>query len=180
MDAVHGEEATPTQAQASARATKTLATAISQGRTGKVAESIRKLIKRVDIAPDRLRLTISRAGLAEYAGGTNYGDGIPVILDAPISIRRRGVESKFVLPGTNAEIAALDLVVTVDTAVAHLAGALGKPVWIMLGYTADWRYLLARDDSPWYPTMRLFRQNRPGDWAGVAETVAAEIATWED
>jgi hypothetical protein len=74
---------------------------------------------------------------------------------------------------TAATIAALDLVVTVDTMVAHLAGALGAPVWLMLHFAADWRWLLDRSDSPWYPTMRLFRQKRPGDW----DTVVAEIAT---
>jgi ADP-heptose:LPS heptosyltransferase len=65
----------------------------------------------------------------------------------------------------------LDLVITIDTSVAHLAGALGKPVWILLHHNADWRWLLDRDDSPWYPTARLFRQRRPGDWDGVVSDV---------
>jgi hypothetical protein len=61
----------------------------------------------------------------------------------------------------------LDLVVTCDTAIAHLAGALGVPVWVALPLVPDWRWLLDRSDSPWYPTMRLFRQKRLGDWPGV-------------
>jgi hypothetical protein len=68
---------------------------------------------------------------------------------------------------TAAVISGLDLIITVDTAVAHLAGALGKPVWVLLSFAADWRWLLDRDDSPWYPTMRLFRQKTPGDWKSV-------------
>jgi tetratricopeptide (TPR) repeat protein len=73
---------------------------------------------------------------------------------------------------TAAAIERLDLVISVDTATAHLAGALGRPVWVMLGYAADWRYLLDREDSPWYPTMRLFRQASPGDWLSVTRCVA--------
>jgi hypothetical protein len=65
----------------------------------------------------------------------------------------------------------LDLVITSDTSVAHLAGALGVPVWVALPFVADWRWLLDRSDSPWYPTMRLFRQKTPGDWTGVFEEI---------
>jgi tetratricopeptide (TPR) repeat protein len=77
---------------------------------------------------------------------------------------------------TAAVIEQLDLVVTVDTAVAHLAGALGKKVWLLLPFAPDWRWLLHRSDSPWYPTMRLFRQERSGDWNGVIQSVLAELA----
>jgi tetratricopeptide (TPR) repeat protein len=65
----------------------------------------------------------------------------------------------------------LDLVITVDTLTAHLAGALGRPVWTLLSFVADWRWLVGREDSPWYPTMRLFRQPRLGDWRAVMERV---------
>ena len=70
----------------------------------------------------------------------------------------------------------VDLVVTVDTALAHLAGALGRPVWTLLAFAPDWRWLLGRSDTPWYPTMRLFRQPRPNDWAGAFRAVRAELA----
>jgi len=76
---------------------------------------------------------------------------------------------------TAAAISALDLVVTVDTSVAHLAGALGHPVWILLHQVSDWRWLTRREDSPWYPTARLFRQNARGDWQGVMARVAADL-----
>ena len=72
---------------------------------------------------------------------------------------------------TAALIEQLDLVITVDTSVAHLAGALGKPVWVLLPANYDWRWMLDRDDSPWYPTMRLFKQTLLGDWSTVVAAV---------
>jgi hypothetical protein len=75
---------------------------------------------------------------------------------------------------TAALVQEMDLVISVDTAVAHLAGAMGKPVWVLLPWSPDWRWLLERTDSPWYPTARLWRQARPGDWAGVIERVHEE------
>ena len=77
---------------------------------------------------------------------------------------------------TAAVMATLDLVVTSDTAVAHLAGALGRPVWVALRLVPDWRWLLDRSDSPWYPTMRLFRQTRDGDWGSVFAAIAEALA----
>ena len=76
---------------------------------------------------------------------------------------------------TAAAIAALDLVITVDTSVAHVAGALGKPVWVFLPWVTDWRWLLNREDNPWYPTMRLFRQKKGEDMTAVIARVAAEL-----
>lgn len=76
-----------------------------------------------------------------------------------------------------AAVDALDLVISVDTSVAHLAGAIGVPVWTLIPFSLDWRWMLGREDSPWYPTMRLFRQSRPGDWTTVLERVGTAIAT---
>jgi tetratricopeptide (TPR) repeat protein len=79
------------------------------------------------------------------------------------------------LADTAAIIAMLDLVITIDTSIAHVAGALGKPLWMLLPFAADWRWLRYRDDSPWYPTARLFRQAAPGDWPSVVTQVAAAL-----
>jgi hypothetical protein len=76
---------------------------------------------------------------------------------------------------TAALMAALDLIITVDTSVAYLAGALGRPVWLLNRFNTDWRWLMDRDDSPWYPTMRIFRQSAPGDWDGVLAAVRAAL-----
>jgi Flp pilus assembly protein TadD len=77
---------------------------------------------------------------------------------------------------TAALVAVLDLVITVDTAVAHLAGALGKPVWLLNRFDTCWRWLLDRDDSPWYPTLRQFRQPAPGDWRTPVARIAAALS----
>jgi tetratricopeptide (TPR) repeat protein len=76
---------------------------------------------------------------------------------------------------TAALIENLDLVISVDTSVAHLAGALGKPVWVLLPFVPDWRWFLDREDSPWYPTMRLFRQSSLGEWSTVINRIAQEL-----
>jgi ADP-heptose:LPS heptosyltransferase len=70
----------------------------------------------------------------------------------------------------------LDLVISCDSAPAHLAGALGVPVWLALAFSADWRWLVDRSDSPWYPTMRLFRQTGPGDWQSAFRQIEQELA----
>jgi Flp pilus assembly protein TadD len=77
---------------------------------------------------------------------------------------------------TAALIAQLDLILTVDTSVAHLAATMGKPTWLMLSFSADWRWLLDRNDSPWYPTMRLCRQPSPGDWPSVVDQIIAALS----
>jgi len=77
---------------------------------------------------------------------------------------------------TAALIHNLDLVITVDTSMGHLAGAMAKPVWIMVPKAADWRWQLEREDSPWYPTARLFRQPKPGEWDAVLTRLTAALA----
>jgi len=79
---------------------------------------------------------------------------------------------------TAALIENLDLVISVDTAIVHLAGALGKKVWTLLPFSPDWRWMLNRDDSPWYPTMKLFRQTKSGDWDTVIKMVYSELSAY--
>jgi len=69
----------------------------------------------------------------------------------------------------------LDLVITIDTSVAHLAGAMGVPTWVLVAHAPDWRYHLVRSDNPWYPTMRLYRQERDGDWSGPVGRVVEDL-----
>jgi ADP-heptose:LPS heptosyltransferase len=76
---------------------------------------------------------------------------------------------------TAAFIEQLDLLISVDTSTAHLAGALGKPVWLLNRFDSCWRWMLHRPDSPWYPSITLYRQEAPGDWAGVVEHVRADL-----
>ena len=69
----------------------------------------------------------------------------------------------------------LDLVISVDTAIVHLAGALGVPIWVFIPFVPEWRWLHERSDSPWYPTMRLFRQTKRGDWESVIKNMVCEL-----
>jgi len=89
-----------------------------------------------------------------------------------IDFRRLRMVRSWTLP---AAMMSLDLVITSDTSISHLAGALGVPVWVALPYVPDWRWLLDRNDSPWYPTMRLFRQKAIGDWKGVFDEIYDEV-----
>jgi len=81
---------------------------------------------------------------------------------------------------TAALIEALDLVISTDTAVVHVAGALGKPVWMLDRFASCWRWRLATSGSPWYPTLRIFRQRRFGDWEDPVQRAAAALAQWRD
>lgn len=121
------------------------------------------------------RRSLSAAQMAACFAGTGLNpvclqkDATPEELAAftPVELSDFGM--------TASVIAGLDLVVTVDTVVAHLAGALGKPVWTLLGFAPDWRWQQKREDSPWYPSMRLFRQQEPGDWNPVIDKVREGI-----
>jgi hypothetical protein len=95
------------------------------------------------------------------------------LADLPVRIEADAIAD---FPGTAALIAHLDLVISVDTSIAHLAAAMGKPTWILLSSAPDWRWMLERDDSPWYASVRLFRQTSPRDWAGVVGQVQAALA----
>ncbi len=103
------------------------------------------------------------------------GEGSEQIARTPGAERLVPLEANAPLSFTAALVAELDLVISVDTSIAHLAGALARPTWTMLPFAPDWRWLLDREDSPWYPTMRLFRQPSPRDWSAVARAVAFEL-----
>jgi hypothetical protein len=103
------------------------------------------------------------------------GDAAAEVRDAPFPIEPYS-EHTAEITAVAAAIRKLDLVITVDSMLAHLAGALARPVWVLLQHEADWRWMTARSDSPWYPTMRLFRQPRGGDWTALAWSVARALA----
>ena len=94
----------------------------------------------------------------------------------PLTIVDKSLEKERAFMDTASIIMNLDLVVTSDTSVAHLAGALGAPVWVLLAKSADWRWLKTREDSPWYPSMRLFRQKESGNWQQVFQNVLFALA----
>ncbi len=104
------------------------------------------------------------------------GDATDQLRQLPDDVRVwDGASADRDLADTAALIATLDLVLTTDTCIAHLAGAMGKPVWILLPHLSDWRWMQEIETTPWYPTARLFRQSSPGDWGRVLEHVAAEL-----
>ena len=144
-----------------------------------------------DMHNDSSRPPVARRGvplqtlapLQEVTGVTFYSlqkfDGADALNEAhTLTIKECGNdfdESHGRFMDTAALMKNLDLVITVDTAVAHLAGALGVPVWLMLPYATDWRWVAGRTDSPWYPTMRIFKQPRPFDWDTVVQHISAAL-----
>jgi hypothetical protein len=143
-----------------------------------------------------------RVGLVWEGGGWDAGRNVPLsellpILQVPgvefVSFQRGAAREELAARDPDASIRDLsgdsedvsyfaadlmhtDLLITVDTMAAHLAGALGRPVWVLLPYQADWRWMLDRPDTPWYPTMRLFRQRAPGDWRRPVREAASELS----
>jgi ADP-heptose:LPS heptosyltransferase len=124
--------------------------------------------------PLSVLLALAEAGVELVSLQKDVREADREVLTANPQIRDFGSELKN-FADTAALVSLLDLVVTVDTAPAHLAGALGKPVWVLLPFWPDWRWLLHREDSPWYPTARLFRQPAFGDWDSVVRRVMEEL-----
>lgn len=121
---------------------------------------------RRSIAVERLAPLLGRAGIAFYS--LQYGVAPPPgVIDLLADVGD--------FADTAALVANLDLVIAVDSAIAHLAGAQGKPVWLLNRFDSEWRWLRDRDDSPWYPTLRQFRQTAPGDWDTVIARVCAVL-----
>jgi ADP-heptose:LPS heptosyltransferase len=111
----------------------------------------------------------------QRAGGADRLD------DAPPDMRIETLGAAFdagpdAFVDTAAVMSCLDLIVSADTSIAHLAGALGRAVWVALKHAPDWRWMLDRPDTPWYPTMTLYRQEVRGDWADVFATMASDVA----
>jgi len=130
----------------------------------------------IDLA--RLRSLFANSDLSWVS--LQYGDhddlqSQAAAANAPLLIDR-GVDQLTDMDLFAAQVAAMDLVITIDNSTAHLAGALGVPVWVLLPFAPDWRWLLDREDSPWYPTMRLFRQPKPGDWQSAVGRVNRALA----
>jgi tetratricopeptide (TPR) repeat protein len=120
------------------------------------------------------------ASLGEFSGiqfvSLQVGEGSEQALSPPAGMNFLDITSEIRdFEDTAALIANLDLVISVDTSVAHLAGAMGKPVWLMLPFSPDWRWFMERSDSPWYPSMKVFRQETKGEWGGVVTQLASQL-----
>ncbi len=161
----------------------------------------------VDKLEDRFNIATFKIGIV-WAGNPNHGNDrnrsckltdFNVLSSIPevelFSLQKRGINENderqlsamqvtdlgkelYDFNDTASIIEKLDLVISVDTSVAHLAGALGRPVWTLLPFIPDWRWMLDREDTPWYPTMKLFRQRVPGSWEEVFERVAVELINY--
>jgi hypothetical protein len=150
-----------------------------------------------DLRVPALRIGTRAIGLCWAAGDWDPARSVPLarLLLACAGCRLRfvslqrgtaassAISSRFINPGDNNTslirsaglIRGLELVITVDTMIAHLAGTLGVPVWVLLRRNADWRWMAGRDDSPWYPGMRLYRQETEGDWEAPLARVRADL-----
>ena len=107
----------------------------------------------------------------------NLQQGVNPPADLPLTTLPGLEADRMTLEGMAMAMQRLDLVITCDTSIAHLAGALGVPVWVALKHAPCWRWMLDGEDSPWYPTMRLFRQDRPGEWKRVCERMAQRLTS---
>jgi Flp pilus assembly protein TadD len=125
--------------------------------------------RRRSVAPERLAAVLAVPGL-RFISLQKHGPRLPP--EAPV-VDVMAEMTDFA--DTAALVASLDLVIAVDTAVAHLAGALGKPVWLLDRFDPDWRWMVGRRDSPWYPSLRIYRQPAPGDWDSVLAEVARDL-----
>ena len=125
--------------------------------------ALRPLLENGDCDFFSLQLGAARGQIAEAGLAARLTDSADLLTD---------------FAATASLIETLDLVIAVDTAVAHLAGALGKPAWLLLPFVPDWRWMLRRSDTPWYPTMRLFRQPAPGAWDKVVREAVEALAAF--
>jgi Flp pilus assembly protein TadD len=131
--------------------------------------------RRRSIAAARFAALFDVAGVDWYSLQRDEDEGAMRDVPAAATLVRLPLRNDF--EGMAALVAGLDLVVSVDTSIAHLAGALARPAWVLLPYAFDWRWQQGRNDSPWYPTLRLFRQRTRGDWEGVIASVHAALAS---
>jgi hypothetical protein len=132
--------------------------------------------RRRSVALAALASLFAVPGVAWFSLQTEDDENDVAAVPAAHVLHRLAARNDF--DGAAALVAELDLVVTVDTSLAHLAGALARPTWVLLPFASDWRWQQDRADSPWYPTVRLFRQPRPGDWEAVIARIATELLSW--